>query len=336
MTLKLSVLDHTHISEGRTAKDALDEAVKLAQATEALGFGRYWVSEHHGTPSLASSSPEILIAHLAANTNRIRVGSGGVMLPHYSAYKVAENFRLLEALHPGRIDAGLGRAPGGMPIATRALQEGKYLEIDEYPQQVEDLVGYLHDALPPEHRFARLRAAPQIQTAPEVWLLGSSDGSAAIAAAQGTAYAFAHFFGTGYDAKAVMDIYFSRFRPSAHNEKPRALAAVLVVCAETDEEANRLATSGDLFFTSLYKGHDLPHLPSVSTAADYPYTEYDLQMIRQMRSNRFIGSPERVKQQLLELGERLGVDELMVVSPIHGFEERVHSYRLLSEAFGLA
>ncbi len=331
--MKLSILDHSHISEGRTVYDALSETTALAQEAERLGFTRFWVSEHHGSPSLASSSPEVLIAHLAAHTQHIRIGSGGVMLPHYSPYKVAENFRLLEALHPGRIDIGIGRAPGGMPIATRALQEGKAVDIDQYPRQVADLTGYLHDALPADHPFARLHAYPRIPTVPELWLLGSSYESARIAASQGTFYAFAHFFGVA--GEEAVRIYFENFRPSAYNDRPRALAAALVICAETEEEANRLATSSDLFFLRLHRGLELPYLPSVESAMDYPYTEYDLQLIRHTRQNRFIGSPDRVREELLQLGHRMNLEELMVVTPIHDFSARMQSYRLLAEAFGV-
>lgn len=332
--IKLSVLDQSHICEGRTASDALSETTRLAQEAERLGYTRYWVSEHHASASLAHSSPEVLIAHLAASTTRIRLGSGGVMLPHYSAYKVAENFRLLEALHPGRIDVGLGRAPGGMPISTRALQEGKYVSIDEYPQQVADLAGYLYDSLPAGHRFASLAASPVIPTVPEVWLLGSSSESARIAARQGAAYGFAQFFGTPGGEEAVR-YYQEHFQPSILGDRPRTLISVLAVCADTEEEANLLATSTDLFFLLLERGGLLPSFPSVETAMDYPYTEYDYDRIRSGRQRRVVGSPEKVKEQLIALGKQYHTDELMIVSPIHDFNARLRSYRLIADAFGL-
>ncbi|PZD96176.1 LLM class flavin-dependent oxidoreductase [Paenibacillus sambharensis] len=331
---KLGVLDQSQVGEGRTASDALKETTRLAQEADKLGFSRYWVSEHHASRSLAHSSPEVLIAHLASATSRIRLGSGGVMLPHYSAYKVAENFRLLEALHPGRIDVGLGRAPGGMPIATRALQEGKYMHIDEYPQQITDMIGYLHDSLGPDHRFAGLHASPAIDTAPEMWLLGSSGESAKIAARLGLSFGFAQFFGTPGGEEAVR-YYKDNFRPSPLNEKPYALAAVLAVCADTEEEANRLATSTDLFFLRLEQGLELSFFPSVETAHDYPYTEYDLQRIRMGRHRRIVGNPDQVKARLEELAEQYQADELLIVSPIHNFAARLHSYRLIAEAMKL-
>jgi luciferase family oxidoreductase group 1 len=331
--MKLSVLDHSHVNEGRTVKDALIETVMLAQAAENLGYTRFWVSEHHGSAALASSSPEILIAHIAANTERIRVGSGGVMLAHYSSYKVAENFKLLEALHPNRIDVGLGRAPGGMPTATRALQEHKKVDIDLYPQQVADLNDYLHDINPINHRFTGLRAFPETETIPELWLLGSSDGSASIAAQQGTAYAFAQFFGAAGDE--ALQHYFAYFRPSAYNSKPKALAAVMVICGETEEEARQLAKSNELYFIKLLSGQELGYLPSVKTASEYTNSAMELQMIEQMRSRRFIGTPLQVKEALKRYADRLHLDELMIVSHIHDFDKRIQSYRSLAEAFDL-
>jgi len=330
----LSILDQSQIAEGRTATDALRETTELAKEADRLGYHRYWVAEHHASHALASSSPEVLIAHLAANTRRIKVGSGGVMLSHYSAYKVAENFRVLEALHPGRIDVGLGRAPGGMPISTRALQEGKISHIDNYPQQVADLIGYLNDALPEKHRFKGLTASPSIPTAPELWLLGSSFGSAAIAAEIGAAYGYAQFFGVP-DSEVSVQHYKERFKPSALNEAPKLLAAVYVVCADTEEEARRLASSTELFFLSIESGRLLDRFPSVETAQAYPYTEYDRMRIEAGSHRRIIGTPDQVKRRLEEMSERLGIDEMMIVTVTHDFEARLRSYRLVAEAFGL-
>ncbi|SFL26559.1 luciferase family oxidoreductase, group 1 [Paenibacillus sp. 1_12] len=332
--IKLGILDQSHIGEGKTAADALRETTLLAQEADKLGYSRYWVSEHHASKALAHSSPEILIAHLAAATARIRLGSGGIMLPHYSAYKVAENFRLLEALHPGRIDLGLGRAPGGMPLATRALQENKFVDINQYPQQVRDLTGYLHQTMPAEHPFARLHASPSIPTAPELWLLGSSDESAKIAARQGAAYAFAQFFGvTG--GESAMQYYHEHFQPSVLNDRPRTLAAVLAICADSEEEANILATSTDLFFLRLELGLELNTFPSVESAMDYPYTEADLERIRIRRQRRIVGTPKQVKSKLLEISELYKTDELLVVTPTHDFDARLKSYRLLAAEFGM-
>lgn len=296
--LKLGVLDQVYVSEGRTVADALKESTHLAKATESLGYSRFWVSEHHAFPAIAFSSPEVLIAHLAAATSTIRIGSGGIMLPHYSAYKVAENFRLLEALHPGRIDLGLGRAPGGVPLVTRALQEDKYINVNKYPQQVFDLIGYLHNAMPEGHPFEKLLAAPDISTAPEIWLLGSSGESARLAAELGIAYAFAEFFGTPGGEEAVA-YYNEHFEPNdiRLEEHPRSMIATIAICAETEEEANRLAASSDLLFLGIRTGRELPSLPSEKTASQYPYTEMELLMLRQIRERRIIGTPSQVKDQ---------------------------------------
>ncbi|MDF2921967.1 MAG: hypothetical protein K0R57_881 [Paenibacillaceae bacterium] len=332
--MKLGILDHVQISEGRTAADALKESAALAREAERLGYSRFWVSEHHGTRALAASSPEILIAHLAAATSRIRVGSGGVMLPHYSAYKVAENFRLLEALYPGRIDLGLGRAPGGMYLATRALQEGKNVQIRQYPEQVADLAGYLHDALPHNHRFAGLSAAPVIASAPELWLLGSSGESARIAAEEGAAFAFAQFFGAPGGEEAIRS-YKRHFLPSILNDAPRTMIAVMAVCADTQEEADYLAGSSELYFLKLAGNMELSAIPSAETAANYPYTPFEREAMSARRAARNTGTPQEVKEKLEQLAERYEADELIVVVPVHDFAARLRSVQLLAEAFGL-
>ncbi|QGQ98933.1 LLM class flavin-dependent oxidoreductase [Paenibacillus psychroresistens] len=332
--LKLSALDHSQICEGRTAGDTLLETTRLAQETDKFGYTRFWVSEHHSSTALAHSSPEVLIAHIAAMTKRIRVGSGGIMATHYSAYKIAENFRLLEALHPGRIDLGIGRAPGGTPLSSRALQEGKYNTGDQTPQQVSDLTHYFHDNLPADHRFAGLQVSPVIPTVPEIWMLGSSQGSDRIAAQHGTAFAYAQFFGVPQSDQSIAS-YKQNFKPSILNKKPHALAAVLVICAETEEEANRLAMSSNLFYLKLEQGRLLDTFPSVQTAEDYRYTPNDLENIAAKSHRRVIGTPAQVKAKLLAMSEQYGIDEIMVVSPIHNFADRVRSYRLLGEVFEL-
>jgi len=333
--IKLGVLDQVYVNEGQTATEGLQQSTRLAKATEDLGYTRYWVSEHHAMRALAFSSPEVLVAHLAAATSRIRVGSGGIMLPHYSAYKVAENFRLLEALHPGRIDLGLGRAPGGMPLATRALQQDKYVDVNKYPQQVLDIIGYLHDSIPAGHPFEKLMVAPSISTAPEIWLLGSSAESAKIAASLGTSYAFAEFFGTPGGEMATQH-YNEHFEAnSVLKDHQRSMIATLMICAETEEEANQLAKSSDLLFLGIRTGLEIPFLPSVSTAVNYPYTEMDLQHIKQIRQRRVIGTPSQVKEQLLQMSKDYHVGEILLNSPIHDEKARIQSYKLIAEAFGM-
>ncbi|MEX1030067.1 MAG: LLM class flavin-dependent oxidoreductase [Paenibacillaceae bacterium] len=333
--IKLGVLDQVFISEGQTATEALQQSTRLVQMTESFGYSRFWVSEHHAMPALAFSSPEVLVAHLAAATSRIRVGSGGIMLPHYSAYKVAENFRLLEALHPGRIDLGLGRAPGGMPLATRALQQDKHVDVNKYPQQILDIIGYFHETMPAGHQYEKLLASPSVPTAPEIWLLGSSDESAKIAAMLGTSYAFAEFFGTPGGEQATQ-YYNEHFKPRPPLEdQPRSMIATLAICAETEEEANRLATSSDLLFLGIRTGIEMEFLPSVQTAIDYPYREMDLLHIQQIRQRRVIGTPAQVKEKLLQMGADYNVGDILINSPIHEEKARVRSYELIAEVFGM-
>ncbi|UQZ84767.1 Limonene 1,2-monooxygenase [Paenibacillus konkukensis] len=333
--MRLSVLDQSPIAEGSTASEALAQTARLAQETEKLGYHRFWVSEHHFTISLAGSSPEVLISHLAAKTKKIRIGSGGVMLPHYSAYKVAENFRLLEALYPGRIDLGIGRAPGGMPLATMALQEGKTGTLDKYPEQLEDLIAYLHDTLGDSHRFAGLRATPVMDSAPQLWLLGSSGESARLAARTGAGFAFAQFI-NGYGGADEMRGYQRQFQPSVLGERPSSLLAVFVICGETEEEANDLASSLDLTLLLLEKGRSSQQgTPSIDKAKRYPYTPFDLSRIEDNRKRMIVGTPEQVKERMLRLAERYGTGEMMVVTITHDFEARLKSYRLLADAFQL-
>ncbi|RAW16767.1 LLM class flavin-dependent oxidoreductase [Paenibacillus taichungensis] len=332
--MKLSVLEHGHINEGRTVQDTLQETVTLAKHADELGFSRFWMSEHHGSGALSFSSPEVMIAHVAAHTDRIRVGSGGVMLPHYSAYKVAENFRLLEALHPGRIDLGIGRAPGGMPIASRALNEGKSSNVQFFPQQIADLGGYFHEQLPEDHRFASLVAGPSVPTVPEVWLLGSSSEGARIAAAQGTAYAFAQFFGTPGGEEA-MKHYRRHFKPSILNDKPHSMIAVSAFCAETEEAAAELARSNELFFLRLGRGLEQNSFPSLETVNNYPFTAMEMEQIRQRRSFSIVGTPDQVKDKITAMAERYEADEVIIASAIHSFQDRLRSFSLIAEAFNI-
>lgn len=286
-------------------------------------------------PALAFSSPEVLVAHLAAATTKIRVGSGGIMLPHYSAYKVAENFRLLEALHPSRIDLGLGRAPGGMPLASRALQQDKFVDVNKYPEQVRDLIGYLYNELPEGHPFEKLIVSPVIDSAPEIWMLGSSGDSARFAAQLGTSYGFAEFFATPGGQEAVAH-YLDHFQPnSILEEKPRSLIATQVICAETEEEADRLAKSSDLMFLGIRTGREMASLPSVETAENYPYTDFDLHHIKQQRERRVVGTPAQVKTKLLQMAEDYRAGEILINTPIHDEQARIHSYELVAREFAM-
>ncbi|WP_439019851.1 LLM class flavin-dependent oxidoreductase [Bacillus thuringiensis] len=332
--IKLSVLDQSPISDGSTAAKAFSHTVTLAQEVEKLGYTRFWVSEHHNSVSLAGSSPEILISHIAAKTNRMRVGSGGVMLPHYSPYKVAENFRVLEALYPNRIDLGVGRAPGGMPIATRALQEGKMVSLDQYPEQIADVAMYLHDQVPENHHYANLKATPVIPTSPEMWMLGSSGESAKIAANNGASFAFAQFI-NGFGGPEVMRAYQEQFQPSYLGDKPKSIVAIFVICGETNEEAERIASSLDLSILLLEQGKRTTGTPSIETAQNYSYSAYDLFRIKENRQRMIVGDPSSVKEQIVNLSKAYNTDEFMIVTITHQFEHKLQSYRLLANAFNL-
>ncbi|MEM5687244.1 LLM class flavin-dependent oxidoreductase [Bacillus cereus] len=332
--IKLSVLDQSPISDGSTAAKAFSHTVTLAQEVEKLGYTRFWVSEHHNSVSLAGSSPEILISHIAAKTERMRVGSGGVMLPHYSPYKVAENFRVLEALYPNRIDLGVGRAPGGMPIATRALQEGKMLSLDQYPEQIADVAMYLHDQVPENHHYTNLKATPVIPTSPDMWLLGSSGESAKIAAQQGASFAFAQFI-NGYGGPEVMEAYQKQFQPSYLGDKPKSIVAIFVICGETTEEAEKIASSLDLSILLLEQGKRTTGTPSIETAQNYSYSAYDLFRIKENRQRMIVGDPSSVKEQIVNLSKAYNTDEFMIVTITHRFEDKLNSYRLLANAFNL-
>jgi luciferase family oxidoreductase group 1 len=329
--LRLGILDQSPVRSGGAAADALHETLELAELCDRLGYHRYWLAEHHSTPGLAGSSPEVLIGLVAARTSRIRVGSGGVMLQHYSSLKVAESFRVLETLFPGRIDLGIGRAPGSDQLTARALRNDG--SPDYFPQQVSDLVGFLHGALPPGHVYAQVLAMPTGPTAPEMWLLGSSDASAAIAAHFGTGFSFAHFINQEGGAE-VARAYRRQFRPSEWLEAPRASVAVFVVCADTEAEAQRLAKSRELFIVRLYTGR-AGRYPSIEEAETYPYNERELAILRHAKQRTVAGTPERVRERLEALAADYEADELVVVTITHDPKARRRSYELLAKVFGL-
>jgi luciferase family oxidoreductase group 1 len=332
--LRLSVLDQSPVRSGSTAADAIRETLELAELADRLGYHRYWLAEHHSTGGLAGASPEVLIGQVAARTSKLRVGAGGIMLSHYSPLKVAEQFRTLETLFPGRIDLGLGRAPGSDQLTARALAYGRGLIGPEhYPRQVADLISWLDNTVPEDHPFAGVKAMPRGPGMPEIWLLGSSDESAMIAAHFGTAFSFAHFIASDGSVQALR-AYRDNFRPSGLLAAPRASAAVFVVCADTEAEALRLAKSRELFIVRLYTGRGGPY-PSVEEAETYPYTPRDLAIVEHAQRRRIAGAPEQVRGRLLAFAAEHGVDELVVVTITHDPKARFRSYELLAEAFRL-
>ena len=332
---RLSVLDLSPVSTGMTSAQALANTVDLAQLADRLGFTRYWLAEHHNTRLIASSVPEMMIGHVASATQRIRVGSGGVMLPNHSSLHVAEAFRVLEALHPGRIDLGLGRAPGTDTVTALALRRSRQaVYADDFPQQLDELLSFLSDDFADEHPFRSVKAMPIDVGTPEIWLLGSSDFSAQLAAKLGLAFAFAHHIQPP-PAIAALRMYRDYFRPSKYFSEPRALIGVSVVCAETDERAAELARPIELGLLRLRQGR-LGQLPSVAEAMAYDYSPEERQLIAQNRDRVFIGSPSTVGERLAALADRASVDEIMVTTLIHDHADRRRSYELLADAFGSA
>jgi luciferase family oxidoreductase group 1 len=329
--LKLGVLDQSPIPSGTRPEEALRNSIDLAQHAERLGYGRYWLAEHHNTKGLAGPAPEVMVAAVAAATERIRVGSGGVMLPHYSPLKVAETFHVLEALHPGRIDLGVGRAPGGDPMSAAALRIPT-AQGDQFPHQVQDLIGWLEDRMNGEHPFARVRATPEPGTNPPVWLLGSSDYSAAVAAVLGTGFSFAHFINPSL-GDAVMSQYRENFKPSPTLPAPLANVGVGVVCAETTEEALRLSASVRLWRRRLGRGDPGP-VPSVDEALA-ELGPKALERPHDPERRLVIGNPDEVRAQLIELAESYRVEELIVLTITHDHAARVRSYELLAETLEL-
>lgn len=334
MSLTLGVLDQSPIREGGTAAEALAETIELAQVTERLGYSRYWIAEHHNTTGLASSAPEVLIARVAAETSTIRVGSGGVMLSHYAPLKVAENFRVLETLYPGRIDLGLGRAPGSDGRTAQALTHGPgALGIQHYPHQVADLLRFVSDRIPEGHYFTGIQATPLGPTAPEPWLLGSSLESARLAADLGLAFSFAHFINESWTSEAIT-LYRRTFQPSAWLEEPKVSVGVSAICADTDERAEELAVSRWMWRLRNRQGRSRG-VPSVESALAEDLNEAEREYIDFQRANALVGGPEQVRERMQALAAELDAEEFIVVTITYDFAERVRSYELLAEAFGL-
>jgi luciferase family oxidoreductase group 1 len=334
--MKLSVIDQSPVSTGMTAGEALANTIELARLADRLGYERYWIAEHHDIPTLASPAPEVLIARLTGETKRIRLGSGGIMLPHYSSYKVAEVFRMLHALAPDRIDLGVGRAPGGGPLAAFALRrernEGRLP--DDFGEQLVEVLAFLNGEFGEKHPFSRLTVTPQMPGAPQVWLLGSSLWSSAAAAELGLPYAFAHFI-TPEPAAAAIAQYHERFKPSRYLAAPRAVAALGVICAETDEEARRLSASVRLVRRRIRSG-ERGLVPSVEEAQRELGPEApDVDTARGGWPPFFAGSPDTLKKQLTALAAEWRLEELMIVTIVHEHAARMRSYELLAEAFAL-
>ncbi len=330
----LSVLDQSPIAEGSTGADALHNTLDLARLADSLGYHRYWVAEHHGGPMLAGPSPEVLIGPIASATEGIRVGSGGVMLPHYSPLKVAESFTILAALYPGRIDLGLGRAAGTDPMTTFALQrDRRQAAPDDFPQQLAELLAYFDDNLPSDHPFRHLAATlPGRPELPVPWLLGSSMQSAIWAGELGLRYAFADFINPG--GAEIAAVYRERFEAVRDLKAPRTAVAAWVLCADTEEEAYELASSSRMTFTLLRRGELIPVPPPEKALA---FLAREGKSPRESNPGRrgIIGTPEKVRAELEELASAYSAEEVIAVTITHDHGARRKSYELLAEAMGL-
>ncbi|MDX3849181.1 LLM class flavin-dependent oxidoreductase [Streptomyces sp. AK02-01A] len=335
----LSVLDLVTVGSGSTATRALETSVALARLAERRGYHRHWVAEHHSMPGVASSSPAVILAHLAAHTERIRLGSGGVMLPNHAPLVIAEQFGTLEALAPGRVDLGLGRAPGTDGATAAALRRTDRLNegADDFPQQLAELTRFLDDDFPDGHPYARIHAVPgpvQGPTGrPPVWLLGSSGFSARLAGVLGLPFAFAHHF-SAQNTIPALDLYRESFRPSAVLDAPYALIGVAALASDEEREARRQVLSGALSMVRLRTGR--PGLvPTPEEAEAYQYSSMEQEFVNTWLANIVHGTPDAVREGLNDLQKRTGADELMITANAHGGEARLRSYELIADAYGL-
>ncbi|MDP9149710.1 MAG: LLM class flavin-dependent oxidoreductase [Myxococcota bacterium] len=334
MPTPVSVLDLSPVLSGGTAGEALRNSLDLARHAEALGLRRYWVAEHHNAGSLACPAPEILIGQIAAITESIRVGSGGIMLPNHTPLKVAETFRVLHALFPGRIDLGVGRAPGTDSRTAAELRRSRdAVAVDDFPERFDDLTRYLDDDEPPRDRFTgTVRAIPLHVPAPELWMLGSSEaGGCLLAAQRGLGFAFAHHINPE-DSARVLRRYRQLFVPSAHRHHPWAILAVAVVCAETDAEARELARSGELAMVRFLQGiRDRP-LPNVEEARAHVFDAHEEALRGGRGEHVVVGGVERVRARLRQLAAHAQADEVMVLTHVHDHLARKRSYELVAGA----
>ncbi|MGA2411055.1 MAG: LLM class flavin-dependent oxidoreductase [Candidatus Binataceae bacterium] len=332
--MKLSVLDQSPVSEGSTPADALHNTIELARLADRLGFQRYWIAEHHAINALASPAPEILLARVGAETSRIRIGSGAVLLPHYSPLKVVEIFRVLHALYPNRIDLGVGRAPGGTGLDAYALRRDRERNPpDDFPRQLIELLTFLHGGFPADHAFSQIKISPAMPGAPEVWLLGSSLWSASAAAQLGLPYAFAHFIDQN-PTRSAIEHYRSHFIPAEKGSKPRVILALGAICAETDGEAEYLLSSARLFRRRIRQG-DLRLIPPPDVALRELGSARDPSPMASEWPRYIVGSPAAVRDQMLDMASVLNLDELMIVTIVHSHQARLRSHELLAEAFNL-
>ena len=327
--MKLSILDQSPRSKGKTTGQALQDSMQLAQNGERLGYTRYWIAEHHDFSGLSCSAPEVMLGYIGAHTETIRIGAGAVLLPHYKPYKIAEVYNMLATLFPGRIDLGVGRAPGGSAEVTMALSDQYLQNVFNMPKSFKELIHFINDDFPSNHTYSKTSAAPVPAIPPQPWVLGTSTKSAKLAAENGTAYAFGHFM-SDKDGPDIMKTYIENFKPNAKLTQSESIVAVSVICAESTELAEKLALSGFLWKLQLAKGEGEEGVPSVEEAENHPYTSEEQEMLEAMRRKTLIGNPKEVKEQLVELQSLYNNDESMIVTITHSYNDRVQSYELLA------
>jgi luciferase family oxidoreductase group 1 len=333
--LRLSVLDQSTVISGRSPDASIRETLALARHCEAAGYHRYWLAEHHNSASIAGTAPEVLIAAIAATTSRMRVGSAGVMLPHYAALKVAEQFRVLDAIAPGRIDLGLGRAPGSDGRTAFALNPNAATAADQFPAALRDLMDWVDGRpLVEGHPFRDIKAQPQGPTAPEIWVLGSSDYGAQVAAHFGLPYCFAHFITDGAGCEQALEVYRQTFRPSAMLSAPHAAVTLWAVAAETEAAAEHLFASRALARLWRDRGIYAP-LPSPEEALSYSHSAAEQAQLARIRDRAIFGTGAQVAERLRQLGDQYGVDEIAVLTTVHDDAARRRSYSLLAQAMGM-
>ncbi len=332
MALPISILDLTPVPSGSSPADAIRNTVDLARHADRWGYSRYWVAEHHNTPGMACPAPEVMIGHIAAATEHIRVGSGGVMLPNHSALRVAEGFRVLEALHPGRIDLGIGRAPGTDSVTAFALRRAP-VDGSEFPNQLAELFAFAGDGFPDDHPFRTVSAQPAEVDLPPVWILGSSDFGAQVAAAFGLGFAFARHLNPRGAADALR-VYRQGFTPSARCPAPRTILTVSAIAADTVERAEQLALSLALGVVRMRQGRP-DKLPTPQQAADHDWTEAERDQLRRYRRAQMLGTASDVRDGIAAVVDETGADEVMVMTSVHDHGERLRSYELIAQACGL-
>jgi luciferase family oxidoreductase group 1 len=334
MTLPLSILDQSPIIGTTPPAEAIQRTIELARLADRLGYHRYWCAEHHGLTGLADASPEILLARLGAETRHIRLGTGGIMLPYYAPFKIAEQFKMLEALYPGRMDLGLGRAPGGHPRTARVLFDGRPIDTDEgFANQLAELSAIFRGVVPPGHPLEGQVPSPNVPTSPEMWVLGSSTGGASFAASLGMRFAFAHFI-NAYTGADVAKAYRAHFKPW-HEQEPRIALAMLAICSDDPAEQKAIEKAVLMRWALTALGHNRP-VPTIEEAAHYQMSPREQQIADHDRPRLTLGTPSFVAGRIREIATAFGADEVILVAVAPSYDIRVRTFEALAKEFGLA